>query len=547
MTTDYCSQEEEDNMIAEVCCMKPIMMAAAQQHHDEVHLLSDYEILQLEHCRALEALRQLAEGVCIITRQMKQQHFSDDNDSVASGASDGTQPLRTRSYSSGTVVSVCSVLSEDDIRLNGLSQSLEGIVGADLLGLSQAAQMLNEHARLASHEASILTDDITIATRTVDSALERSIKAEKAVMRLYRENINLQNQLDNLMIERKVLAREIKSMRKENITLKQFQQDCKRQEMMLALEQHVRGALIVHEQQLATANRNKQIEFQDQTEEAAAAAAAAAEKADTAPEETQPNQSTKLPETQTEPRSVNEVDDASNKMARELDNVATSKKQEQPKPATHSLGFGGAGLAGYGYKFNRPKQPLQLFKKSSEAKTFVETPTAATVATEKSTPTNNAPDDTISVTSDKENSRKEPNALLSSSKRKIIGDLSMASSTFTSFFSSRSAKVAITAPRRQCLDLQSITAEAAQSTALLTVNTTQVPPSVTMHHATPTLLSPFAEDSPVAAAASRHVDFVVAKCDEQVLRSLSLPQEESPVDDDALSFPRPRSDGLFEA
>lgn len=493
--------------------------------------ISEYEQLEQEHRATLEALRLLAEGVRIVTRQMKQyQNYHDDNDSVASGTSDATPMLRCRTFSNGTV-SVCSVVSDDDKRVDDLSYSLDGVVGADLLGLSQAAQMVNEHARLASQEASMLTDDMAHAALAAHEAQERAIKAEKAAMRLHRENVALQQQLDQLLIERKVLAKEIKSMRRENAELKKYEQDSKRQEMMLALEQHVRGALLVHEKQLAAANRNKRAESWDYAD---VVPTDKAEASDDAPE------IGATPETQAEPPAAF---------------VVIAPPAEKPKSrfvATRSVGFGGAGLAGYGYKFNRPKLPSLVTKAANTIEEVMETPTSATVATEQTTPDVSAPDEN----GNKENVSKEMR--FSRAGRNIMGELTSASSTFSNFFTSLGTKESAGEPEPAAVGQSWLSRELESANAAHLTIDCRVPPSVVMD--APSIPSPFADDSPIAAAAAsssaaastnnRHRHAAAERlieCDEKVLRSLSMPEEEPQIHDRLSTIPYSSGSGLYEA
>ena len=511
------ARSEEDTIITDVYC-KPIIMNEHLDGAEQIYTpLSEYEQLQQEHRATLEALRQLAEGVRIVTRQMKQPHcFFDDTDSVASGASEATPMLRDRTFSNGNV-SVCSFVSDDDKRIDDLTHSLDGLVGADLLGLSQAAQMVNEHARLASHEASILTDDMTQAALAAQAAHDRAVKAEKAAMRLHRENVALQHQVDQLLVDRKVLAKEIKSIRRENAELKKYEQDSKRQEMMFALEQHVRGALLVHEKQLAAANRNRRAESWDYADEVPLD-----DKADATSSE-DPDIGT-TPVAQTEPPSAFLV-------------IAPPIEKTKPQHvATRSVGFGGAGLAGYGYKFNRPKLPVMVSKAVKKVEAPLETPTSATVATDATTPDLSTADEN----SNKENDSKEMS--FSTAGRNIMGELTTASSTFSNFFSSRITKGSATAEAQ----VPSPAPLPARNpyTAHLTIDN-NVPPSVVMN--APFMPSPFADDSPVASAASNRLAECSIQCDDKVLRSLSLPEEEPRIYDGLSSIPFKSPSGLYEA
>jgi hypothetical protein len=107
-----------------------------------------------------------------------------------------------------------------DIR-HSLPIELEG----DLLSLSQAASMLEQHVKLASQEASVLMEDVQVLQSTTRESLERAQKAERAVCRLYKENQKLRDQAEHYRIERRVLVKECKLLRKENALLKQREQD----------------------------------------------------------------------------------------------------------------------------------------------------------------------------------------------------------------------------------------------------------------------------------------------------------------------------------
>ena len=205
---------------------------------------------------SMRALLQLAEGVRLVTRQMKTYSLAATDGSDQDNCSMGTDGScnsssafktigRNRAYSTGTVGSCNS--SEEDRKIHDLSVRLEGPIGADLLGLSSAAHMVHEHAKWADHEASLLTQDAAVATKAADEALARTERAERAVQRLYQETKSLRTQLQQHRIERKVLAREVRSLRKENKSLRGYLQDTKRIELMLALEQHVHRAMDAHE------------------------------------------------------------------------------------------------------------------------------------------------------------------------------------------------------------------------------------------------------------------------------------------------------------
>ena len=507
---------EETTLITDVYC-KSIMSSVLNR--DKETSLSDYEKLQLEYQAALKALHQLAEGVRIVTRQMKHQH-NDDNDSVVSASSD-TTPLRGRTFSNGTV-STCSVVSEDDRRIDDITQSLDGVMGSDLLGLAQAAQMVNEHARLATQEASMLTDDMVLAAKTAQQSLERAVKAEQAAIRFHKEKTTLQFRVEQLLVERKVLAKEIKSLRKENASLKKFKEESKRQEMAFALEQHVKGALMIHEQHLAAASRNHRAESWDYADEGAT----------WKPIDfgNPPNPAETNPGTPVEPPASLEV---SNTV------VDTTK----PKHViTRSVGFGGAGLAGLGYKFNRAKSSLKTSRASKECmETPVETP--ATVAVEA-----NATKVTLSTSDDNSNKENASNETgLTNVGRNIMGEISSASSTFANFFVSRPMKEPPAPVPNSRLNplLESPNAMGASMSKAMD---SPLPPMVIVNE--PCIPSPYADDSPLSTKYTNYCVDTIMECDEKMLRSLSLPEDESQLvehGEGVANNPNPHSIGLYEA
>jgi hypothetical protein len=120
---------------------------------------------------------------------------------------------------------------------------LKGVIGSDLLAFINAANMVREHARLASEEASVLVEDVQICQEEAQTAKKRADRAEKVTRRLYRDNVILKNEVVKLRSERRALAREVKSLREEVATTRKF-------DMWRLLEQHVVEAMQVHENYL---------------------------------------------------------------------------------------------------------------------------------------------------------------------------------------------------------------------------------------------------------------------------------------------------------
>jgi hypothetical protein len=144
-----------------------------------------------------------------------------------------------------------SILSADDHFLSELSRKFGGVIGSDLLGLVNAADMVRDHANLASEEASTLLQDVQSAQQTAEKANERAHKAETVVRRLYKENVSLKKDNAKLRKERRALAGEVKTLREELETTKKF-------DMWRLLEQHVLTGIQVHEKILTRAPQKRE-------------------------------------------------------------------------------------------------------------------------------------------------------------------------------------------------------------------------------------------------------------------------------------------------
>jgi len=215
-------------------------------------VVSDMEEVPLEHqvqqaqykaTDALDALRQLSEGIRIITRQMKSAHDVFQGEEQSPEEED-TEIQRERSWSD-SCSTIQSCTSDDDRRLSDLSQQLEGTLGADLLGLAHAAQMVGENSRMVSQEASQSVRDVLMAQQSVEDAEKRATKAENVVRIMYKKQKELIGQLEQTKKERNILKRQVKALLQEKSVMKE--QD----KVVRALELHVVSALHAHEQQLA--------------------------------------------------------------------------------------------------------------------------------------------------------------------------------------------------------------------------------------------------------------------------------------------------------
>mmetsp|Transcript_10249 Transcript_10249/g.15734 ORF Transcript_10249/g.15734 Transcript_10249/m.15734 type:complete len:441 (+) Transcript_10249:62-1384(+) len=141
---------------------------------------------------------------------------------------------------------------EDEARLNDLTLRLDGSgFGADLVGLILAAQTLGGCARLAGKEAAVATDDYQKAREMAERCKNQTRQACLMARKLHDENRALEHKLKRSNKEKKALVGKIKSLIEVNDSLKE------RQNTRVALEQYVCDALEVHESQLLLPRRRK--------------------------------------------------------------------------------------------------------------------------------------------------------------------------------------------------------------------------------------------------------------------------------------------------
>ena len=206
---------------------------------------------ELQHSKAdaqetLTALLQFAEGVRAITRHM-QSATTSNYDSSKSSSTEEKEEEKEDSKSdddtpspplSAMVVSPESLVADT---------CLEGTVfGTDLVRLLDTAHHIRDYARLVSEESSVSAHDVLQAQQTAQSALQRAFKAESLARNLAHKTITLQRRVQQLEAEKKVLAKEVKSLRQYVATARQT-------DMERLLQQHVVGALLLHEGQLKQA------------------------------------------------------------------------------------------------------------------------------------------------------------------------------------------------------------------------------------------------------------------------------------------------------
>jgi len=162
-----------------------------------------------------------------------------DCDTVISEEEEGSSSVmvnhRSRTFSAAASV------DHTDIRLCEITDQLTRSQTADLLTLQNAASMLQEHARLVSQEASLAVHDAVQAQRSTDDWKRRAVRAEDQCAALRDENHTLTLQNEKLTIERRVLIKEVRKLRKADST---------KQDYWKHYESYVKGAMNLHELQL---------------------------------------------------------------------------------------------------------------------------------------------------------------------------------------------------------------------------------------------------------------------------------------------------------
>lgn len=130
-------------------------------------------------------------------------------------------------------------------RITELSNHLVGVLGSELMGLMNDADMVRDHARLHSKEASHLLEDLHAAKDESNKSNERADMTETICRQLYTEKQILLEQVTKLTLERRALIKEVKSLRRDA-------QDTKKFDTWRLLEEHVLDAVAIHEMVMKT-------------------------------------------------------------------------------------------------------------------------------------------------------------------------------------------------------------------------------------------------------------------------------------------------------
>jgi hypothetical protein len=130
--------------------------------------------------------------------------------------------------------------SSDAELVSKLSNKLVGVLGSELIGLLNAAQMTKGHAKLRIEDDTKAIQDLHRAREFAHELHHRADRAESISLRLKAEKKLLVREVRSLQGDRQLLVKQVKSMRKMLHRTKQF-------DAWRHMEDHLRAATIVHE------------------------------------------------------------------------------------------------------------------------------------------------------------------------------------------------------------------------------------------------------------------------------------------------------------
>jgi len=130
-------------------------------------------------------------------------------------------------------------ITEDLRQVFQLSESLQGVLGSDLLALVNAADMIREHSTLAFQETGEVVTDLRRAQLEAEVATADAKHKANTVRSLLKTNADLQREVETLRQQKRILVKEVKTMRQNEMD-RRF------------LEERVLTSLTVHECVLRT-------------------------------------------------------------------------------------------------------------------------------------------------------------------------------------------------------------------------------------------------------------------------------------------------------
>lgn len=235
--------EEED--------LKMSTIDAQPQQPPELLLEEELQHSKADAQETLTALLQFATGVRAITQHM--QSTTTSSSSNGNTDDEGKEGEESKGDDDDdedqTSVSTTAVVSPESLVADTCLQGT--VFGTDLMRLLGAAHHVRDYARLVTEESSVSAYDVHKAQEVTRAALTRAKRAESVARKLAQSSSNLQHQVSQMTAEKKVLAREVVRLRQQVATSRQT-------DMERLLQQHVVGALLVHEGQLKAAVQQQQ-------------------------------------------------------------------------------------------------------------------------------------------------------------------------------------------------------------------------------------------------------------------------------------------------
>jgi hypothetical protein len=187
------------------------------------------EQARMDAIEAGTALENLVEGIKAVKRILESSPLDnerDDNDN-----NDGDKSIGTACNS--------SVVSTDVKLISALSEKLVGVLGSELIGLMNAAEMTKGYTNLHFKEDSAVLKDLHRVKKVAMKANHRADKVEKISRRLYDEKKCLIKEVQRLRNDRAILVKEVKTLRRVIKHRKKFD---------------VRDSLTAHESLLKTSS-----------------------------------------------------------------------------------------------------------------------------------------------------------------------------------------------------------------------------------------------------------------------------------------------------
>lgn len=151
-------------------------------------------------------------------------------------------------HSDGEKESKAELIAKDEELIETLSERLHGVLGSDLLGLANAANMARGHAKLASEEAASAVSEMQEARKEAEESNTKARTAAKISKKLYEGNLALQQQVGHLKKERRTLVKAVRDLQQE-------QEQTSRFDTWRLLEEHVQNSVTIHEMILKTPTR----------------------------------------------------------------------------------------------------------------------------------------------------------------------------------------------------------------------------------------------------------------------------------------------------